>query len=78
MGVVIWFSIYPSTGDNIMNPYSVYMIAGGPQTILSLMIIVVTLGVMIRKNRKHGDHRFQDARRKVSGSLTRDVRQNDE
>ena len=53
MGVIIWFSIYPAVKDNVMNPYSVYMVSGGPQTILALISIVVTIGTMIRKNRKH-------------------------
>ena len=55
MGVIIWFSIYPAVKDNIMNLYSIYMISGGPQTILALISIVVTIGVMIRKNRKHSE-----------------------
>ena len=55
MGVIIWFSVYPAVKDNIMNPYSVYMIAGGPQTILALIIIIVTIGTMIRHKRKHSE-----------------------
>lgn len=53
MGVIVWFSIYPAVKDNMINPYSVYMISGGPQTILALMSIVVTVGAMIRKHGKH-------------------------
>ena len=55
MGVCIWFSIYPAAVDTIMNPYSVYMISGGPQTILALIIIIVTIGTMIRQKRKHSE-----------------------
>ena len=55
MGVCIWFSIFPAAVDTIMNPYSVYMISGGPQTILAFMIIIVTIGTMIRQKRKHSE-----------------------
>ena len=53
MGVIVWFSIYPTVKDNIINPYSVYMVSAGPQTILALISIVVTVGAMIRKHGKH-------------------------
>lgn len=55
MGVCIWFSIYPATGDNMMKPYSVYMIAGGPQTILALIIIIITMGTMILKKNNRSE-----------------------
>lgn len=55
MGVCIWFSIFPAAVDNLMNPYSVYMISGGPQTVLALIIIIVTIGTMIRQKRKHSE-----------------------